>query len=184
VSLDRVDIAQYCDLMRQGKFRTEAAEELEIPYREIAKRRRYDKAFEIEEQMAREQGAERREREERWCRSQEADLWQPAAFAATVHRTVVPDGRWRGRTLGELHQRPGFTADNGWFRRALLAQWSDAEFDVEFRLRLLVFCALHRPDDFAVVAREAMAAFDARRPARQVDGVRKLRAADDPDCGS
>lgn len=58
MSLSKVDIARYCELVRGGKLRTEAAEELEIPYREIARRRRLDRAFAEEEKTAIEESDE------------------------------------------------------------------------------------------------------------------------------
>ena len=54
MALTRGDIAHYCELVKDGLLPTQAAEELEIPYREIARRRRTDKAFAEEERIARE----------------------------------------------------------------------------------------------------------------------------------
>lgn len=58
MSLTNVDVARYCELVRTGKLRTEAAEELEIPYSEIAKRRRLDRAFAEQEKTAMEESDE------------------------------------------------------------------------------------------------------------------------------
>jgi len=58
VALSNLDVARYCDLVRTGKLRTEAAAELEIPYSEIAKRRRLDRAFADQEKVAMEESDE------------------------------------------------------------------------------------------------------------------------------
>jgi hypothetical protein len=74
MGLNKIDAIRYCELLREGRLRSRAAEELEIPYHEIAKRRRLDKAFAAEEQMAVEVGEDTRldnARTESWRRGVE-----------------------------------------------------------------------------------------------------------------